>query len=117
MLSALWGCLGNRVSPQPRRSEGGEVNCDICGQPLTADFVVTEERAVHKLCDSFNFTDLMALDDRKGQQALDLLAQFIEGQGPCSYDHDGDCQAHDWFNGPCGVAMATALLLGIEPEE
>lgn len=53
----------------------------------------------------------------KGQQALDLLAGFIANEEPCWYDHHGGCQAHGWLDGPCGVAMATALLLGIEPEE
>ncbi len=30
----------------------------------------------------------------------------------CWFDHNGDCQAHGFFDGPCGHAVAKQLLGG-----
>jgi hypothetical protein len=42
------------------------------------------------------------------QRARALMAEFDHGE-PCDFDHDGNCQAHNWTNG-CGIADLRALL-------
>jgi hypothetical protein len=44
--------------------------------------------------------------------AVSLLATFVDDE-PCSLDHHGHCQAHDWFaEGECNVARARRLVGG-----
>jgi len=39
------------------------------------------------------------------------LADLVDPDD-CHFDHNGDCQAHGFFGGPCGHAVAKELLGG-----
>jgi hypothetical protein len=44
-------------------------------------------------------------------QARDLLSALIDPD-PCRFDHNGDCQAHGFFGGPCAHELAKQFLAG-----
>lgn len=47
------------------------------------------------------------------EKLRDALSDLVDTDD-CWYDHNGDCQAHGFFDGPCGHAVAKELLAGRE---
>jgi hypothetical protein len=55
---------------------------------------------------------VVVVDAATHREAVSLLATFVDDE-PCSLDHHGHCQAHDWFaEGECNVARARRLIGG-----
>ena len=48
-------------------------------------------------------------------RALAFLEAVVD-EGTCRLDHNGNCQEHGWFDGPCGHALALALLAEVANE-